>query len=164
MPGIPGTPRSWVLNFFSVISPMYMMKVFACGTHIPQHICLEKSYYGLFSQFHEIFAGTHKYLMHKKVHLMSHGIIRRKRGLQKGAIMCKGVRMTWMVWLKSSIMLNYCFHCHKYENGWNMRQRLCDHLCSANKHISWVPSHISSYVGIQTLSWHKNWMFPGMMC
>lgn len=83
--------------------------------------------------FHKIYAGTHKHLMHKKVHLMSPRIICRKRGLQKGGIMRKGVRMTWMVWLKSSIMMNYCFHCHKYENAWNMRQRLCDHLCAANK-------------------------------
>lgn len=82
--------------------------------------------------FHKVYAGTHKHLMHKKVHLMSPRIICRKRGLQKGGIMWKGVRMTWMVWLKSSIMMNYCFHCHKYENGWNMRQRLCDHLCAAN--------------------------------
>lgn len=94
MPDIPETPRSYVLNFFSVISPMYMMQVFACGTHIPQHICLEESYDGLFSHFHKIYARIHKHLMHKKVHLMSPRIICRKRGLQKGGIMLKGVRMT----------------------------------------------------------------------
>lgn len=149
MPDMPGTQKL-CFKFICCNFAYVYNEVFACGTHIPQHICLEESYNRLFSYFHKIHAGTYKHLMHKKVHLMSCRIICRKRELQKGGIMWKGVRMTWMVWLKSSIMLNYCFHCHKNENGWNMRQRLCDHLCAANRHISLSsPRHISSYVGIQ---------------
>lgn len=115
MPDMPGTQKL-CFKFICCNFAYVYNEVFACGTHIPQHICLEESYDTLFSYFHKIHAGTYKNLMHKKVHLMSCRIICRKRKLQKGGIMWKGVRMTWMVRLKSSIMLNYCFHCHKNEN------------------------------------------------
>lgn len=138
MPDIPGTPKSCVLNFFSVILPMYTMKVFAYGTHIPQHICLEENYDRLFSHFHKIHAGTLKHFMHKNVHLMSHRIICRKRGFQKRGIMWKGVRMTWMVWLKSSIMLNYSWIAASTATKMWMVEtwdRDC-YLCAANRHAT----------------------------
>lgn len=105
-------------------------------TH-PSAYLLGREFARLFSPFHKIYAGTYKHLMHKKVHLLSHRVICRKRGLQKGGIMWKGRRMTWMVRLKSYIMLNYCFHCRKNENDWNMRQRetLWSSLCCQQTHL-----------------------------
>lgn len=60
---LPETPRSFFFfNYFLAISPMYMMKVFACGIHIPQQVCLEQRADGLVSHFHKIYAGAHAFL------------------------------------------------------------------------------------------------------
>lgn len=119
---------------------MYMMKIFVFGIHTPQHWKRELgwAFLTLLQNICWCAYASHTYLcVSREVHLMSPTIICRKTGFQKGRIMWKKVRMTWLVWLRSSTMLNCCFHCYKYRNGWTLKQRLCDPPCLAINQSLW---------------------------